>query len=716
MLLPISPWRSLKTRVTLLTLGICLVSLWSLAFYASRVLREDMQALLGDQQFSTASIVAAEVNLELSDRLRALEKVAAKITPAILGDPAALQVFMSQSLMLQNFFNGGTFVTQTDGIVTASFPHAEQRGIHLLDRDYMVTVLKDDKPAIGRPVQGKRLLFPVVVMAVPIHDRQGKVIGVLAGATDLSQPSFLDHVADHAYGRTGGYVLVDPRSRTVVTATDKTRIMETLPGPGVNLAIDRFIQGYEGSAVFINPLGVEMLASAKAVPLAGWYLLAALPTEEAFGLMRAMQRRVLLATLLVTLLAGALTWWLIKRQLAPLQATTAQLDAMADESQPLHALAITGPDEIGQLIGGFNHLLRTLGLRESDLREREAFGQAILNSVAAEIAVLDRHGVIVEVNQPWLRFSSENGLELCTCPLRAGVGTNYLPVCLVSEVCESMGALDALAGIRSVIDRSLPSFSLEYPCHSPVQVRWYSMSVTPLGSDVGGVVVSHSDITERRLAQEALQSSLLEKEALLKEVHHRVKNNLQVINSLLRLESGRSGQPGVQSVLGDMQGRIRSMALLHESLYRSGTLATVDLGNYLKQLAMQSFRVLASHSGAVQLQLDLASIEVGMDQAMPCGLLVNELISNCLKHGFPQGRSGEVRVELQVLDGGARLRVRVSDTGVGLPDDFESRRGHSLGLQLVSDLATQLGGTLEIGPAPRPLFTVTFAREEYKLR
>ena len=716
MLLPISPWRSLKTRVTLLTLGICLVSLWSLAFYASRVLREDMQDLLGDQQFSTASIVAAEVNLELGDRLRALEKVASTVTPAMLGDPAALQVFMAQSLILQNFFNGGAFVTQTDGIVTASFPYTEQRGIHLLDSDYMVTVLKDGKPAIGRPVQGQRLLRPVVVMAVPVHDRQGKVIGVLAGTTDLSQPSFLDHVADHTYGLTGGYLLIDSRSRTVVTATDKTRIMQALPGPGVSLAIDGFLQGYEGSAVFINPLEVEVLASAKAVPLAGWYLLASLPTEEAFGLIRAMQRRVLLAALLMTLLAGALTWWLVKRQLVPLLATTSQLVAMADDSQPMHALAMTGPDEVVQLIGGFNHLMKTVGSRESDLREREAFGQAILNSVSAEIAVLDRHGVIVEVNQPWLRFSSANCLELCNPAHRTGVGTNYRAICLTSAAGESSGALDAHAGIRSVIDGSLPNFSLEYPCHSPAHERWFSMSVTPLGSDVGGAVISHSDITERRQAQQALQSSLLEKEALLKEVHHRVKNNLQVINSLLRLESERRGQPGVQSVLSDMQGRIRSMALLHESLYHSGTLATVDLGNYLKQLAMQSFRALASHSGAVQLQLDLALIEVGMDQAMPCGLLVNELISNCLNHGFPQGRNGEVRVELAMLDGGARLRMRVSDTGIGLPDDFESRRGHSLGLQLVSDLATQLGGTLEIGPTPRPLFTVTFAREEYKLR
>ena len=103
-----------------------------------------------------------------------------------------------------------------------------------------------------------------------------------------------------------------------------------------------------------------------------------------------------------------------------------------------------------------------------------------------------------------------------------------------------------------------------------------------------------------------------------------------------------------------------------------------------------------------------------MDQATPCGLLVNELISNCLKHGFPDGRAGEVRVELHTLDGGAQLRLRVSDTGVGLPDDFETRRSNSLGLQLASDLARQLGGKLELAPEPGAVFVMTFAVDESK--
>ncbi len=222
-------------------------------------------------------------------------------------------------------------------------------------------------------------------------------------------------------------------------------------------------------------------------------------------------------------------------------------------------------------------------------------------------------------------------------------------------------------------------------------------------------VALKEDITLRKQADLALQTSLQEKVALLNEVHHRVKNNLQVISSLLRLESGRSAQTETKRVLKDMQGRILSMALLHETLYRVGNFASVDLAAYLKQLATQAFRAQGSQIGAVRLVLNLAPAAVAIDLATPCGLLINELLSNCLKHGFPEGRGGEVQVTSAPADISGLWRLCVQDTGIGLPQDFELRRTQSLGLQLAVDLARQLGGTLEIGAGPGARFDVTFA-------
>jgi two-component sensor histidine kinase/CheY-like chemotaxis protein len=212
----------------------------------------------------------------------------------------------------------------------------------------------------------------------------------------------------------------------------------------------------------------------------------------------------------------------------------------------------------------------------------------------------------------------------------------------------------------------------------------------------------------RRGAEERLRSALAEKEALLKEVHHRVKNNLQVINSLLRLEISHHSAADITQVLREMQGRVHTMALLHETLYRSGTFASVDLGAYLRQLANQAFRAFVASPGTIEMDLDLASHRVPLDQAIPCGLLVNEMLSNTLKHGFPEGRSGAIRIELKVVGDGRDLSLRISDTGVGLPADFDRKRNESLGLQLVSDLTRQLGGVLAVGPGPGASFAVTF--------
>ncbi|MEQ1727797.1 MAG: histidine kinase dimerization/phosphoacceptor domain -containing protein [Vicinamibacterales bacterium] len=229
-------------------------------------------------------------------------------------------------------------------------------------------------------------------------------------------------------------------------------------------------------------------------------------------------------------------------------------------------------------------------------------------------------------------------------------------------------------------------------------------------SDGHGEVVcllgAFEDITDRRNAEMSLLASLREKDALLLEVHHRVKNNLQIMSSLLRLEASRRESPDVKGVLGEMQNRILSMAVLHELLYRSSNVADVDLAAYLDALARHIFGSLAPPGRRVELALTLAPTRVAIDLAVPCGLLVNELMSNSLKHAFPDQRSGQVSVELARVDD-RTLRLVVSDTGIGLPDHFDLGRTPSLGLQLVSDLARQLRATLEVGPTgPGASFTL----------
>jgi PAS domain S-box-containing protein len=215
------------------------------------------------------------------------------------------------------------------------------------------------------------------------------------------------------------------------------------------------------------------------------------------------------------------------------------------------------------------------------------------------------------------------------------------------------------------------------------------------------------DITERKRSEGIANRALAERDALLKELHHRVKNNLQVIASLLRLESARSASTETQAVLGDMHGRIRSMALVHELLYRSNAYAKVQLDDYLRELSTLVYRTHNSHGDRVRLALELDSVEVTMEQATPCGLIANELISNSLKHGFSDGRSGEIKVTLKTHPLGQPATFCVTDNGIGLADDFSFAGKGSLGLELVSDLALQLDGSLVIGKHPCTSFCVT---------
>jgi len=234
---------------------------------------------------------------------------------------------------------------------------------------------------------------------------------------------------------------------------------------------------------------------------------------------------------------------------------------------------------------------------------------------------------------------------------------------------------------------------------------WFAVSVYSPEKEV--FVAVFDVITERKQAEHALRKSLAEKESLLKEVHHRVKNNLQIVVSLLHLQSGRIENKLALEALRETQSRVRAMALLHETLYRSADLAHINFQTYLDNLCKYLFRSYGPETSRLQFQLEAAGVELGLEQAVPCGLIVSELVSNTLKHAFPNGRTGALSVALR-SEAGSSLRLSVTDTGVGLPPDFDARRARSLGLQLVFNLARQLRGAVAIEPGPGARVVITF--------
>lgn len=216
-----------------------------------------------------------------------------------------------------------------------------------------------------------------------------------------------------------------------------------------------------------------------------------------------------------------------------------------------------------------------------------------------------------------------------------------------------------------------------------------------------------AEIGEHERAEAELRAALKEKEVLLKEVHHRVKNNLQIVTSLFSLQSQAAKDLALTEALLDGQSRIKAMSLIHEKLYASPDLARLDFGDYLRVLVAHLYRSYRPHAAPITLNLDAPALSMSVDVAVPCGLIVNELVANALKHAFPEGRSGEVTVRLAQA-GGGRLRLTVADNGVGMPDEFQLEQTSSLGLQLAVMLAKQIEGTIEMKRDPGTRFDITF--------
>ncbi|MGC9517191.1 MAG: histidine kinase dimerization/phosphoacceptor domain -containing protein [Methanomicrobiales archaeon] len=218
----------------------------------------------------------------------------------------------------------------------------------------------------------------------------------------------------------------------------------------------------------------------------------------------------------------------------------------------------------------------------------------------------------------------------------------------------------------------------------------------------------------RLLSEIDVIKSLNEKEVLLKEIHHRVKNNLQIISSLLNLQSNFIEDQEYLSVFRESQNRIKSMALIHEQLYQSRDLTHINFEEYMNDIVNHLIHAYATDLRRINITKNIENVSMGIETAIPCGLIINEIVSNALKHAFPHNKSGEIKIEFKSQD--EEYYLKISDNGIGLPPDFDINKSKSLGLKLVNILITQIDGTLEINRTGKTEFKIKFKELEYQKR
>ncbi|MEA1935662.1 MAG: sensor histidine kinase, partial [Thermodesulfobacteriota bacterium] len=225
-----------------------------------------------------------------------------------------------------------------------------------------------------------------------------------------------------------------------------------------------------------------------------------------------------------------------------------------------------------------------------------------------------------------------------------------------------------------------------------------------------GAIESLRDITDRKQAERKVQQSLKEKEVMLQEIHHRVKNNMQVISSLLNLQAGYVKDEQALELFRECQNRVRTMALIHERLYQSKDLASIDFADYIRSLAGGLLHMYSIDPDIIKLNIHAEDVFLDINKAIPCGLIINELVSNAFKHAFPEGREGEISITLKEDKADNRYTLIVSDNGVSFPVDLDFRETETLGMRLVNILTEQLHGTIEIDRSDGTSFEIVWGK------
>ena len=531
-----------------------------------------------------------------------------------------------------------------------------------------------------------------VVVVQPVLDSAGQVVGVLAGRASMTTLNRI-MLERTGLGETGETYLVGANHALLTNVlgvradVQKADSAVFIRSQAVNQALE---VGHSETSLYTNYDQESVIGVAHWLPELQVALLAEQTQAEAFTILRGSIFQNIGAAI-ISLIAAISVAFITTRNLAqPLADLTTVAQQIANGDYTLTA-NIEREDEIGTLASAFNKMTAYLNQLITDLQQGEDRLQALLDAMPDMMYRLSDTGVVLD-------FKAAQ--QQVTRSLGNIVGTHIKESSLPSHVVTELDLL-----IQQTITSGQIAY-YEYEMDVSDDLGMFELRMVKSGDDE--VVMIVRDITERKRVEAQMQASLQEKEVLLKEIHHRVKNNLQVVSSLLDLQSTYVEDELVKEMFQENRRRTRSMAFVHEQLYHSTDLARINFADYVRELTDYLLRSHGQLTKGVVLDVDVIDVLLSVETAVPLGLIINELLSNAYKHAFPNGRSGRVLIQLRKNDG-AQLSLILQDNGIGWPDHVDFRRSPSLGLTIIMTLVDQLQGEIEMRSQNGTCFELTFA-------
>jgi PAS domain S-box-containing protein len=555
---------------------------------------------------------------------------------------------------------------------------------------------------------------PMVIMAVPVTDVFGDFKGVLMAEVNLK--FMWDLVDSIKIGNEGRAYVVD-RQGNLIAFGDISRVLK-----GENLIrlkeVAKFVNAEEmpverKASISKGIQDTYVVASHVQLGRPSWAVVVELPLFEAYG--SVIQGSILiviiiLISIILAIVAGTYLSRRITRPIIDLRDAALEVGKGRLDTQ----IEIKTRDEIEDLARAFNQMTQDLQMTTTSI---DNLNQEITERKRAEEALRKA--------EEKYRIQFEGALDaIFVADAKTGIIIDCNPAATRLTGRKKSELVGKHQRILHPPEEIEGEFSRTFKRHiEEKQGQTLETQVIAKGGEIKDVAIKTNlldvrgkkiiqgifrDITERKKAEEKIKSSLKEKEAMLKEIHHRVKNNLQIISSLLKLQSRYvEDNKEVLEMFKECQDRIKSMALIHNKLYESRDMSRVDFAEYVHTLTQDLFRSYKVSSGSIKLKVNAEDVFLDINSAIPCGLIINELVSNSLKHAFPNGRCGEITIDLH-LGKDNKISLSVADNGVGLPEGLDFQQTESLGMRLICILTEQLGGSVRINRKKGTKFSLTF--------